>query len=237
MTRTGTLLALALLAGGCDEAKKAAEEALGGEDAGPVDVRLPIADDAPVSSLTAEQKTAMCGAVADAVQRAVPATDKCDVAGLLGSASAAMEGLDAVRDRCADIVDPCQAAAAVGGAAEDEIPAIPTGDCALFGGDLSACATTAATLRTCLNDVAQVAVGSLRAVSCETLSLEGLADSGRIAVGDEAPMTEACVQVQQECPGVFTAGGASDAGAADAGAIDAGAIDAGGADAAVDAGG
>jgi hypothetical protein len=222
MTRIGVLVVSALLASGCDEAKKAAEDALGGEDAGPVDVQLPVEDDAPVSALTDAQKAEMCGAVAEAVRRAVPATDKCDVAGLLGAASAANRGIEAVRTRCGDIVDPCRAAAAVGGAAEDEIPEIPTGDCALFAGDTSACATTAATLRTCLNDVAQVAVDSLRAVSCETLTLEGLADTGRIAVGDEAPSTEACVQVQQECPGVFTAGGAADAGAADAGAADAG---------------
>ena len=109
----------------------------------------------------------------------------------------------------------CRMGAAVGAAAMDQIPPIEA-ECGLFRGETSECEVETQTLLECLTDLAVATASSLGALSCDTLSLEGLADSVSVKIDSSSlPMdSPVCLQVQMTCPGIF-GGGGDGAGAAD----------------------
>jgi len=177
---------------------------------GPVHVQLDIADDVTVGALTPAQRTETCDALNVAIEQGVPKAELCDIAGLLSAAGKSMEGLDAARAACDEVVDPCRLAARVG--ASFDTPPLPL-ECALFRGDTAACESTVADLKICLDHLATATATSLIALSCATLTADGLAEAGETVVGEGVPDDPTCARVAAECPGLFGAGDApADAG-------------------------
>lgn len=238
-------IAAAIAIAGCDtdDVLDAAEQLLPDAGAGgPVMVDLSPADDTTVGDLTDDEKVAICEEAADAVNAALSDADRCDLTAAIGSVSAIADGIEGVRARCAEILDPCITAARAARAAGQTPPDAPLEECAFFQGDVEGCPVTVAKLETCLQDVAVVAVETGRALDCSILSVDGALEAAK-GLGEALPNTAACVEVQQACPGIFEVpepdgGLMEDAGVEDAGAADEGAPDEGMSelDAGVDAG-
>jgi hypothetical protein len=214
--------ALILLTGltflACDEAEKAAASVTGGgQDAGPIEVNVDV-DAGTVAELPADEKAALCDKITNAANDGVSLYKKCNFGALLGAASAAAEGLDAVRERCRTVVESCRTIAESGGsAAEGQIPEIELPGCSLFKGDTSSCATPVEQLETCLSDIAKAAAETVSQIDCDTLTVEGAVDNAK-SLGSAVPDTPACAEVGASCPGLFEAGsGAGGAGGAAAG--------------------
>lgn len=200
------LLGAALTTGcGSDAVKDAL--ASGGQDAGSSTVDV-TTDSETIGGMTDAEKDGVCSTVANAVNSGVSLYEKCDIGGLTAAATAAAEGLEAVRDRCKTAVDTCQAGAAAGGsAAEDQVPTIELKGCSLFKGDVAACDKPISLLETCLSDMAQAAVATVVGLACDTLTLDGLTSNGLDTLGAAVPETPACGELQLACPGVFGPGG------------------------------
>ncbi len=179
---------------------------------GPVSVSLDIDDDVVIGTLTATQHGSVCDALNDAVEGGVPQTEMCDIAGLLAAAGRSMDGLDAARTACDDVVAPCRLASRLGGTFDT--PDLPL-ECALFRGDTSMCDRTVAELEVCLGHLATATASSINALSCASLSAEGLAEAGSTVMGESVPDDPTCVSLAAACPGIFGAGeGGVDAGVA-----------------------
>ncbi len=216
------IVVVGLLAAGCgsDKAKDALGSLTGdggllsgGADAGPVAVNVD-SDAGTIGDIPAPDKTAICDTMANSVNDGVSLSDKCDLAGILASATAAKDGLDAVRSRCQTAVDTCRTGAATGGAAaESAVPKIALKGCALFKGDTATCDKPITLLETCLTDMAKAAAVTVASFACETLTIDG-ALAGVDDLGSAVPDTPACAELGAACPGIFHAGAAPVADAA-----------------------
>ena len=177
---------------------------------GPITVSLDIDDDVAIGTLTPAQHEAVCEALDDAIEAGVPQAEMCDVGGLLAAAGKSMEGLDAARVACDDVVEPCRLAVRLGGSFDT--PDLPL-ECALFRGDTGMCNSTVGELEVCLGHLATATASSISALSCASLSAEGLAEAGSTVVGESVPDDPSCARLAAECPGVFGSGeGGPDAG-------------------------
>lgn len=202
-TRKGSsmkyLWMVTLLAFGCDTAS----ELLGEADAGPAEVVLALDDDAVIADLDEMGKDAVCQAVFDAVERQVPVETKCVLVGMAGAVSP-----DAVEDgptveNCESVQQLCIPAARLG---QQALPALGFPDCGLFKGDTSECRmTTIGEFRTCLNLMADTAVGSIREIlTCNLITPEFDVDQEYTLPPLEVPEgAEECARVRLGCPGVF----------------------------------
>ncbi len=204
---------LILLALGCDD--NPLDELLAGEDAGPVEVVLgdDIQDEEEIKDLDEGEKEEICRAAMEAINDGVPPADKCELAGLLAGLSSVSDGIEAVKSRCEDSLDPCVTAARTGATAA---PDVPMDECNLFKGDTSTCTLKVETLRICLQQMAVLSVEALRAFSCQSISPDDLLDSTWDALGSSVPDSTECGELKLNCPGVFESGegsGDPDAGA------------------------
>ncbi len=183
----------------------------GGKDSGPIEVDV-TADAGTVGEVPDEQKNALCNQVTNAANNGVSLYKKCNFGALLAAATAAAEGLDAVRERCRTAVDSCHTVAEAGGdTAESQVPEIELPGCALFKGDTSMCAEPVSELEACLTDIAKAAAETVSAIDCDTLTVEGAVDNAQ-SLGSAVPETPACAKLELECPGIFHAGGAGGSG-------------------------
>ena len=173
---------------------------------GPITVNVDIDDAVPIGTLTPAQHTVVCDALDTAIEGGVPRAEMCDVAGLLAAAGRSMEGLEAARTACEDVVEPCRLAVRVGG--NIDAPDLPL-ECALFRGDTAGCERTVAELEVCLGHLATATASSINALSCGSLSAEGLAEAGSTVVGESVPDDPSCVALAADCPGVFGRGAAA----------------------------
>ncbi|MBU0550939.1 hypothetical protein KKF91_20585 [Myxococcota bacterium] len=203
MRRALVLIGL-LLPLGCDTDELIDQLVPDAEAPQPVNVQIEADDDTPVSALTPAQRDEACQRSLDAINGGVGAEDKCELAGLTIAISAASEGLDAAKTRCMDSLDSCQTAARV-----QSPPDVPLDECALFGGDVSTCDLPVSKLEICLTQMASAAVNTLASFSCESLSLDQLADTGFDALGSSVPDSVECAELELKCPGVFKSEGSA----------------------------
>lgn len=193
---------------------------------GPVMVDITVDDATEVGDLTEDEQATICEETGNAINAALSDADRCDFTAAIGSVSAVAEGIEGVRARCAEILEPCQDAA-TGARALGQDPAdAPLGDCALFRGGVENCTVTVAKLEECLQDVAVATTETARAIDCNVLSLEGALDAAK-GLGEAIPNTAVCIEVQQDCPGIFEGPEMPDGGVPDGGMDEMGEVDAG----------
>ncbi|MCA9544931.1 MAG: hypothetical protein KC613_11095 [Myxococcales bacterium] len=187
--RWSALGLVAVAAWGCDEAKRA----LAGPDQGPQEVVFEQPLETPVATLDGGGVSAVCVAFQSAVVRQVPPETRCVPAGIIASGQSDGDP----QASCAEARDTCTRLVRLG---TGELPELPAGPCPFQAVDAETCSATLATLKPCLDTLADTAVGQIRETL--TCALAGNADLPDVQVEvPDADGVEACAAFTAQCPG------------------------------------
>lgn len=190
---------------GCDDIK----DAIGAPDAGPQEVVFEAPPETRIADLDAEGVAAVCAAFQSAVVRKVPPETRCVTVGLAAMGAPGETSEAEARSACEEAVVTCTQVARVG---TGRLPDLPAGPCPFSQVEGDGCEGTLATLKPCLDTLADTAVAQLRQTfTCDL--------AGTIAVPDvqvEVPDpdgSQACAVFVAGCPEFFgEGGGATDQG-------------------------